>query len=152
MDNKDDDEINERKVRNEDVLSKKELINMLDMTAYRERIDKIIGRNYSFLYFDFFDDIYHSKIKNKISAPLSDFLNNANRKEDSLWMCVYKSIKYYSRNENLPILIIKYFHLKAEIEFKFIFNESKKYSNDPYMFIDAYIKKMKKINNKKKHK
>ena len=151
MDNKDDDEINERKVRNEDVLSKKELINMLDMTAYRERIDKIIGRNYSFLYFDFFDDIYHSKIKNKISAPLSDFLNNANRKEDSLWMCVYKSIKYYSRNENLPILIIKYFHLKAEIEFKFIFNESKKYTNDPYIFIDAYIKKMKKINYKKLH-
>ena len=81
MENKDED-INERKVRNKDVLSKKELINMLDMTAYKERIDNIIGRNYSFLFFDFFDIIYHSK-----------------------WMCLYKSMKFYSHNENLPILI-----------------------------------------------
>ena len=126
MENKDEEEISDKKIRNEDILTKKELINLLDMTSYRERIDNIIGRNYSFLYFDFFDGIYHSKIKNKISAPLSDILNKANRKEDSFWMCVYKSIKYYSNNENLPILIIKYFRLKAEIEFKFIFNESKK--------------------------
>jgi hypothetical protein len=148
MENK-DEEISDRKIRNEDILTKKELINLLDMTSYRERIDNIIGRNYSFLYFDFFDGIYHSKIKNKISAPLSDFLNKANRKEDSFWMCIYKSIKYYSNRENLPILIIKYFHLKAEIEFKFIFNESKKYTNNPNIFIDAYIRKMKKISHKK---
>ena len=149
MENKDEEEISDKKIRNEDILTKKELINLLDMTSYRERIDNIIGRNYSFLYFDFFDGIYHSKIKNKISAPLSDILNKANRKEDSFWMCVYKSIKYYSNNENLPILIIKYFRLKAEIEFKFIFNESKKYTSNPNIFIDAYIRKMKKINYKK---
>ena len=35
------------------------------------------------------------------------------------------------------------------MEFKFIFNESKKHTSNPYIFIDAYIKKMKKINHKK---
>jgi hypothetical protein len=35
------------------------------------------------------------------------------------------------------------------MEFKFIYNESKKYTNYPSKFIDIYIKKMKKINYKK---
>lgn len=152
MDNKggddDDEEINEKKIRNEDILSEEELINTLDMTAYRERIDNIIGRNYSFYYFEFFDNIYHLKIKNKISAPLTDFLKKANKKEDTFWMRIFKSIKLYSK-DNLPVLIIKYFYSKAEVEFKFIFNESKKYTNNPYKFIDIYIKKMKKFNTKK---
>ena len=144
----DEDEINEKKVKNEDILSEDELINILDMTPYKERIEHLIGRHYSFLFFDFFDNIWHSKIKNKISAPLTDFLNKANKKEDSFWMLIFKSIKFYS-NENVPILIIKYFHLKAEIEFKFIYNESKKYTTNPNKFIEVYLKKMRRINQKK---
>jgi hypothetical protein len=75
-------------------------------------------------------------------------LNKLNNKEDSLWMKIYKSIKFYS-NENVPILVTKYFILKAAIEFKFIYSESKKYTNHPFKFINAYIKKMKRIHYKK---
>ena len=63
-------------------------------------------------------------------------------------MKIFKSIKFYSK-ENVPILVAKYFNLKAEVEFKFIYNESKKYTNYSNKFIDVYIKKMKKINYKK---
>ena len=144
----DDEEINEAKIKNQDILTEEEILNILDMSVYQERIENIIGKNYSYLFFDYFDSIYHSKIKAKISSPLTNFLNKSNKNNDSLWMFVYKSIKIYSK-DNLPILITKYFKLKAEIEYKFIYNESKKYTNYPYKFIDIYIKKMKKINQKK---
>ena len=147
-DNDDEEEINEAKVKNQDVLTKEEVLNTIDMTAYKERIENIIGRSYSYLFFDFFDNIYHSKIKNKISSPLNKFLNKWNQKEDTFWMNIYKSIKFYSK-ENLPILITKYFISKAENEFKFIYNESRKYTNNPYQFIDIYIKKMKRYDFKK---
>ena len=144
MENKDDDEeIDEQKVKNKDVLSEEEIIDTIDMTPYEQRIENIIGRQYSRLFFDFFENIYRSKIKNKISSPLTDVLNKTNKRDDTLWMRVYKSIKFYSK-ENLPILIIKYFQLKAEYEFKYIYNISKKYTNFPNKFIDIYIKKMKK--------
>ena len=144
MENKDDDEeIDEQKVKNKDVLSEEEIIDTIDMTPYEQRIENVIGRQYSRLYFDFFENIYRSKIKNKISSPLTDVLNKTNKRDDTLWMRVYKSIKFYSK-ENLPILIIKYFQLKAEYEFKYIYNISKKYTNFPNKFIDIYIKKMKK--------
>ena len=150
MENKEDDdsEINEGKIKKEDILTKEEILKTLDMTMYKERIENIIGRSYSFLFFFYFDNIYHSKIKNKISAPLINFLNKSNKNEDSLWMTIYKSIKFYSL-ENLPILITKYFRAKAQIEYKFIYNESKKYTNNIDEFIDIYIKKMKKLNSKK---
>ena len=144
MENKDDDEeINEQKVKNKDVLSEEEIIDTIDMTPYEQRIENIIGRQYSNLFFDFFENIYRSKIKNKISSPLTDVLNKTNKRDDTLWMRVYKSLKFYSK-ENLPILIIKYFQLKAEYEFKYIYNVSKKYTNFPNKFIGIYIKKMKK--------
>ena len=150
MENRDDDdsEINEGKIKNEDILTKEEILKSLDMTTYRERIENIIGRSYSLLFFVYFDNTYQSKIKNKISAPLINFLNKSNKNEDSLWMTIYKSIKFYSF-ENLPIIITKYFYAKAEVEYKYIFNESKKYTNNTNEFIDIYIKKMKKINSKK---
>ena len=148
MNDKDDDEeINEAKIKNQDVLTEEELLNTTDMSAYKERIEKIIGRNYSNLYFYYFENIYHYKIKNKITSPLNIYLNKSN-KEDSFWMQIYKSIKFYSK-EKIPILIGKYFYLKAEIEFKFIYNESKKFTNNSNKFIDIYIKKMKKANYKK---
>ena len=75
-------------------------------------------------------------------------MKKKNQIEDSLWMNIYKSIKFYSK-EKIPILITKYFSLKAEIELKFIYNESKKYTNKTNKFIDVYIKKMKKYDNKK---
>lgn len=149
MENKvEDDEINEEKVRTKDVLTEEEILDTLDMTPYEQRIENIIGRQYSNLYFDYFENIYRSKVKNKISSPLADILNKANKKGDSFWMSIYKSIKFYSK-ENLPILIIKYFNLKAEQEFKYIYNISKKYTNYPNKFINVYIKKMKKRNQKK---
>ena len=149
MENKDDEEeeINEEKVKNKDILTEEELLDMIDMTPYEERLKRIMGRHYSYLYFTFFENIYRSKIKNKISAPLTDILTKSNKKAESLWMKIYKSMKFYSR-EKLPILIIKYFHLKAEYEFKYIYNISKKYTNFPNKFIDIYIRKMKKKNEK----
>ena len=149
MENKDDEEgeINEEKVKNKDVLTEEEILDMIDMTPYEDRLKKIMGRQYSYLYFIFFENIYHSKIKNKISAPLTEILTKTNKKGESLWMNIYKSIKFYSR-EKLPVLIIKYFHFKAEYEFKYIYNISKKYTNLPNKFIDIYIKKMKKKNEK----
>ena len=144
----DDEEISETKIKNKDILTEEEILEIIDMSPYEERIKNITGREYSYLFFDFFENIYHSKIKNKISSPLADILNKTNKKENSLWMNVFKAIKYYSK-ENLPILIKKYFHLKAEQEFKFIYNISKKYTNSPNKFIDIYIKKMKKKNQKK---
>ena len=148
MDNIRDEELEEIKVRNEDVLSEEEILETLDMTSYRERIENIIGRQYSYLFFIYFDSAYRSKIRNKISASLNEHLNLPNNTEDSAWMKIFKSIIFFSK-ENVPILIAKYFNLKAEMEFKFIYNESKKYTNNPSKFIDVYIKKMKKINYKK---
>ena len=148
MENDGEEEIEEMKVRNEDVLSEEEILEALDMTSYRERIENIIGRQYSYLYFIYFDNIYRSKIRNKISASLNEHLNLPNHTEDSVWMKIFKSIIFFSK-ENVPLLITKYFNLKAEVEFKFIYNESKKYTNNPSKFIDVYIKKMKKINYKK---
>ena len=147
MENDDEEEIDETKVRNEDVLSEEEILETLDMASYRERIENILGRQYSYLFFIYFDNIYRSKIRNKISASLNEHLNLSNN-EDSVWMKIFKSIKFYSK-ENVPILVEKYFNLKAEMEFKFIYNESKKYTNYSNKFIDVYIKKMKKINYKK---
>ena len=143
-----DEEITEKNVRNQDVLSEEELLNTLSMNSYKERINNILGKEYSYLFFDYFENIFHSNIRDKISAPLTNFLNKLNNKEDSFWMRIYKSIKFYSK-ENVPILVAKYFILKADIEFKFIYSESKKYTNHPLKFIKVYIKKMKKINNKK---
>ena len=143
-----DEEITEKNVKNKDVLSEEELLNTLNMNSYKERINHILGKEYSYLFFDYIENIYHSKIRNKISAPLTNFLNKLNNKEDSLWMKIYKSIKFYSK-ENVPILIDKYFILKADIEFKFIYSESKKYTNHPFKFINVYIKKMKRIHYKK---
>ena len=148
MENDGEEEIDETKVRNEDVFSEEEILETLDMTNYRERIENIVGRQYSYLFFIYFDNIYHTKIRNKISASLNEHLNVSNNSEDSMWMKIFKSIKYYSK-ENVPILITKYFSLKAEVEFKFIYNESKKYTNYPSKFINVYIKKMKRINDKK---
>ena len=148
MENDGEEEIEEMKVRNEDVLSEEEILEALDMTSYRERIENIIGRQYSYLYFIYFDNIYRSKIRNKISASLNEHLNLPNHTEDSVWMKIFKSIIFFSK-ENVPLLITKYFNLKAEVEFKFIYNESKKYTNYSNKFIDVYIKKMKKINYKK---
>lgn len=143
-----DEKIDERKINKQDILTEEEILSTIDMTPYQERIENIIGRNYSDLFFDYFDNIYHSKIKNKMSSPLTKILIKSNKTCESLWMIIYKTIKFYSK-ENLPILITKYFKLKAEIEFKFIYNESKKYTAYPNKFIDIYIQKMKKRNKKK---
>ena len=145
--NDDEEEITERMIKNEDFLTEDEILKTIDMNPYKNRIENIIGKNYSYLFFDYVDNIYHSKIKNKISLPLNNFLIEPNN-NDTFWMHIYKSIKFYSK-ENLPIFIIKYFYLKAEIEYKFIFNESKKYTNYSNKFIDIYLEKMKKANLKK---
>ena len=148
MENGEEKEIEEIKVKNEDILSEEEILETIDMTSYRERIENIIGKQYSYLFFVYFENIYHSKIRNKISASLNEHLILSNNIEDSAWMKIFKSIIFFSK-ENIPVLITKYFNLKAEMEFKFIYNESKKYTNYPSKFIDIYIKKMKKINYKK---
>ena len=148
MENGQEIEIEEIKVKNEDALSEEEILETIDMTSYRERIENIIGKQYSYLFFVFFENIYRSKIRNKISASLNEHLILSNNIEDSAWMKIFKSIIFFSK-ENIPVLITKYFNLKAEMEFKFIYNESKKYTNYPSKFIDIYIKKMKKINYKK---
>ena len=150
MVDKDDDEeeINEGKIKNKDILTEDEVLETIDMTTYKERIENILGRNYSYLFFGYFDNYYYSKTKNKISEALNQYLKKKNQIEDSLWMNIYKSIKFYSK-EKITILITKYFSLKAEIELKFIYNESKKYTNKTNKFIDVYIKKMKKYDNKK---
>lgn len=144
----DEEEINEGKIKNKDILTEEEVLETLDMTVYKERIDNLLGKNYSYLFFDYFDNYYHSKTKNKITAALNRFLRKTNKGEDSLWMSLYKSIKLYSK-EKIPLLVSKYFSLKAENEFKYIYTESKKYTNNSNKFIDIYIKKMKRYDNKK---
>ena len=45
MENKnDEEEINEGKIKNKDILSKEEILNTMSMTPYKERIGNIIGR------------------------------------------------------------------------------------------------------------
>ena len=149
MESEEEEKINQKKIEEQNILTEEEIINTLDMTPYKERIENIIGKQYSYIYFIYFENIYHSKIKNKMSLPLAEYLNNENNTNNTLWMHIYKSIKFYSKKENLPIIITKYFHLKAEYEFKFLLNESKKYTSNPYKFFDIYIKKMKKANQKK---
>ena len=148
MESDEEEKRNQKKIAEQNILTEDEIIDALDMAIYRERIEKIIGRQYSYLYFVYFENIYQSKIKNKMSYPLNEYLNKENNFDDTLWMHIYKSIKFYSK-DNLPIIITKYFHLKAETEFKFLYNESKKYTNNSFKFFDTYIKKMKKANNKK---
>ena len=148
MESDEEEKINQKKIQEQNILSEDEIINSLDMTIYKERIENIIGKQYSYLFFVYFENIYRSKIKNKMSLPLTEHLNKENNINVTLWMHVYKAIKFYSK-ENLPIIIIKYFNLKAEHEFKFIYNESKKYSSSPHKFFDVYLKKMKKANQKK---
>ena len=71
MENKnDEEEINEGKIKNKDILSKEEILNTINMTPYKERIENIIGRKYSYLFFDYFERLYHSKIKNKITMEI----------------------------------------------------------------------------------
>ena len=148
MESDEEEKINQKKIQEQNILSEDEIINSLDMTIYKERIENIIGKQYSYLFFVYFENIYRSKIKNKMSLPLTEHLNKENNINVTLWMHVYKAIKFYSK-ENLPIIIIKYFNLKAEHEFKFIYNESKKYTSSPHKFFDVYLKKMKKANQKK---
>ena len=148
MESDEEEKINQKKIEEQNILTEEEIIDTLDMSIYKERIENIIGKQYSYLYFDYFENIYHSKIKNKISFPLSEYLHKDNNTNDTYWMQVYKSLKFYSR-DNLPIIISKYFNLKAETEFKFLYNESKKYTNNSYKFFDIYLKKMKKANQKK---
>ena len=148
MESDEEEKINQKNIEEQNILTEDEIINTIDMTLYKERIENIIGKQYSYLYFVYFENIYHSKIKNKITFPLAEHLNREEFSNNSLWMHIYKSIKFYSR-ENLPIIITKYFNLKAEHEFKFLYNESKKYTSTPHKFFDVYIKKMKKANKKK---
>ena len=148
MESDEEEKINQKKIQEQNILSEDEIINSLDMTIYKERIENIIGKQYSYLFFVYFENIYRSKIKNKMSLPLTEHLNKENNINVTLWMHVYRAIKFYSK-ENLPIIIVKYFNLKAELEFKFIYNESKKYTSSPHKFFDVYLKKMKKANQKK---
>ena len=73
MVDKDDDEeeINEGKIKNKDILTEDEVLETIDMTTYKERIENILGRNYSYLFFGYFDNYYYSKTKNKISEALN---------------------------------------------------------------------------------
>jgi hypothetical protein len=148
MESDEEEKMNQKKIEVQNIFSEDEILNSIDMKAYKDRIENLIGKQYSYLYFDCFENIYHSKIRNKMSASLNAHLNLPNNTEDSAWMKIFKSIIFFSK-ENVPILITKYFNLKAEVEFKFIYNESKKYTNYPNKFINVYIKKMKKINYKK---
>ena len=148
MESDEEEKINQKKIAEQNVLSEEEIINSLDMKIYKERIENLIGKQYSYLFFVYFENIYHSKIKNKMSLPLTEQLDKYNNNNITLWMRVYKSVKFFSI-ENLPIIVTKYFHLKAEQEFKFLYNESKKFTSNPYKFLDIYLKKMKKANQKK---
>ena len=148
MESDEEEKINQKKIEEQNIFSEDEIINSIDMKVYKDRIENLIGKQYSYLFFVYFENIYHSKIKNKMSLPLTEHLDKDNNMNVSFWMRVYKAIKFYSK-ENLPVIITKYFNLKAEQEFKFLYNESKKYTSTPYKFFDIYLKKMKKANQKK---
>ena len=148
MESDEEEKINQKKIEEQNIFSEDEIINSIDMKVYKDRIENLIGKQYSYLFFVYFENIYHSKIKNKMSLPLTEHLYKDNNMNVSFWMRVYKAIKFYSK-ENLPVIITKYFNLKAEQEFKFLYNESKKYTSTPYKFFDIYLKKMKKANQKK---
>ena len=148
MESDEEEKINQKKIEEQNIFSEDEIINSIDMKVYKDRIENLIGKQYSYLFFVYFENIYHSKIKNKMSLPLTEHLDKDNNMNVSFWMRVYKAIKFYSK-ENLPVIITKYFNLKAEQEFKFMYNESKKYTSTPYKFFDIYLKKMKKANQKK---
>ena len=148
MESDEEEKMNQKKIEDQNIFSEDEILNSIDMKVYKDRIENLIGKQYSYLYFDYFENIYHSKIKNKMSLPLTENLDKDNNMNITFWMRIYKAIKFYSK-ENLPIIITKYFNLKAEQEFKFLYNESKKYTSTPYKFFDIYLKKMKKANQKK---
>lgn len=118
------------------------------MSDYKERIDRIVGRKYSNLFFYYFIDIYHCKIISKISDPLNDYLHKYENKGESLWMKIYKSIITYSK-DHVPLLISKYFYYVADKEYKYIYMQSKKYTQYPNDFIDLYLEKMEKYHEKK---
>ena len=67
------------------------------MKVYKDRIENLIGKQYSYLFFVYFENIYHSKIKNKMSLPLTEHLDKDNNMNVSFWMRVYKAIKFYSK-------------------------------------------------------
>ena len=140
--------IPEKDIKSNNILSEEEKLDCIDMTSYKERINNILGTKYSHYFFQCFDFVYKKKEVYKITSILSDFLTKANRKGDSSWMIVYKSIKLYS-SKNLPIIVNKYLHQKAEVEYKYILNESKKYTPHSSKFIEVYIRKMKNFNKKK---
>ena len=138
----------EKAINSNNILSEEEKLDCIDMTSYKERINNILGTKYSHYFFQCFDFVYNKKEVYKITSILSEFLNKANRKGDSSWMIVYKSIKLYS-SKNLPIIVNKYLNQRAEVEYKYILNEAKKYTPHTSKFIEEYIRKMKNFNRKK---
>ena len=50
----DDEEISETKIKNKDILTEEEILEIIDMSPYEERIKNITGREYSYLFFRFF--------------------------------------------------------------------------------------------------
>ena len=143
-----EDAIPEKVLNSNNMLSEDEKLDCIDMTPYKERINNILGTKYSYYFFQCFDFVYNKKEVYKITSILSEFLTKANRKGDSPWMIIYKSIKLYS-GKNLPIFVNKYLHQRAEVECKYILSESKKHTPHTSKFIAVYLRKMKNFNRKK---
>ena len=146
--NDEEDSIPEKVLNSNNILSEDEKLDCIDMTPYKERINNILGTKYSYYFFQCFDFVYNKREVHKITTILSEYLTKANRKGDSSWMVVYKSVKLYS-SKNLPLIVNKYIHQKAEVECKYILSEAKKHTTHTSKFIEVYLRKMKNFNKKK---
>ena len=62
MESDEEEKRNQKKIAEQNILTEDEIIDALDMAIYRERIEKIIGKQYSYLYFVYFENLYQSKI------------------------------------------------------------------------------------------
>lgn len=54
MESEEEEKTNQQKIAEQNILTEDEIINSLDMKIYRERIENIIGKQYSFFIFCLF--------------------------------------------------------------------------------------------------
>lgn len=147
-DNNNKEENEQKKRKNSNYALEEEKRIWINMSTFRDRINNILGTKFLDYYFQCFICVMNKKEIKKITSSLSKDLLEDNDIRDS-WKIIYKLIFIRFVNNKIPSLVDKYLHRKAEIEYKFIHNESKKYTNHESKFVDIYIKKMKYYHNKK---
>ena len=52
MESEEEEKINQKKIEDQNILTEEEIIDSLDITIYKERIENIIGKQYSYIFFN----------------------------------------------------------------------------------------------------